>query len=149
VVYDSKSKAILRHCKIGNEGMLALLPQLSMTYARRRPMLCVERIASYGMPVGEEVFTTCIWVGRFIQAWDGQYRLVFRREVKLHLCGQSRAKDGNVRQALIDIFGPGKPKAIGTKKAPGPLYGFAGDEWAALGVAVVASTTAECERAPK
>ena len=62
--------------------------------------------------------------------------MVYRHEVKLHLCGSARAKDANVRQALIDRFGPGKELAIGRKAAPGPLYGMTGDCWAALGVAV-------------
>jgi len=47
-----------------------------------------------------------------------------------------RAKDANIRQALIDRYGPGKDKAIGQKKTPGPLYGFKSHEWAALAVAV-------------
>jgi hypothetical protein len=41
-----------------------------------------------------------------------------------------RAKDANIRQALIDKLG-----AVGTKKAPGPLYGISGHLWAALAVA--------------
>ncbi len=94
-------------------------------------------IASYGMPVGAEVFDTCVAIGRFVQLWgdDKALTLVFRREVKLHLCGQARAKDGNVRQALLDRFG-GKATAVGRKVTPGPLYGFAGDTWQALAVAV-------------
>jgi hypothetical protein len=77
-----------------------------------------------------------VWIGRFVEAWRGSYTLMFRREVKLHLCGQARAKDPNVRQALIDRFGPGREKAIGTKKQPGPLYGVSADVWSALAVAV-------------
>lgn len=102
--------------------------------------LAVEMIASYGMPVGAEVFETCVWIGRFIQAWNGPHELVYRRDVKLHLCGQARAKDGNVRQAIIDRFG-GKAKAIGNKKQPGPLYGVSGDIWQALGVALTFADT--------
>jgi hypothetical protein len=49
----------------------------------------------------------------------------------MHLCNSMRAKDANVRQALIDRFGP-----VGTKKQPGKLYGVATHYWAALGVAV-------------
>jgi hypothetical protein len=60
---------------------------------------------------------------------------VYRREVKTNLCGSMKAKDGNVRQALIDRFG-GKEKAIGKKKTPGPLYGFSADVWQALAVAI-------------
>ena len=98
--------------------------------------LAVEMIASYGMPVGAEVFETCVWVGRFIQAWPdfNTARRVFRRDVKLHLCGSARAKDANIRQALLDKLGP-----VGTKAAPGPLYGVKSHAWAAVGVAVTAA----------
>lgn len=98
--------------------------------------LAIEMIASYGMPVGAEVFETCVWIGRFQQAWSlpGATRLVYRRDVKLHLCGTPRAKDANVRQALIDLIGP-----QGTKKQPGPTYGVKSHAWAALGVAVTAA----------
>jgi len=107
-------------------------------------LLAVEMIASYGMPVGREVFETCVWIGRFAEAWahgGGEYRLVYRREVKLLHCNSARAKDANVRQALIDRFG-GKEKAIGRKAAPGPLYGVKGDAWAALAVGLTADPRA-------
>ena len=102
------------------------------TYAH---LLAIEMVASYGMPVGREVFETCVWIGRLIQAWPGhdEVRLVYRQDVKLELCGTARAKDLNVRQALIDRIG--RP---GTKRNPGPTYGVSGHMWAALGVAVVA-----------
>lgn len=97
--------------------------------------LAIEMIASYGMPVGREVFETCVWIGRFIQAWRGSYSYVYRKDVKLHLCGQPRAKDSNIRQALIDRYG-GKDVAIGKKNSPGPLYCCKADIWQALAVAV-------------
>lgn len=91
----------------------------------------VEMIASYGMPVGREVFETCVWIGRFIQAADVDTNIVYRKDVKMHLCNSPRAKDANIRRALIDKVGP-----VGTKKEPGPCYGVKKDIWAALGVAV-------------
>lgn len=98
-----------------------------------------EQIASYGMAVGAEVFETCVWTGRFIgavkAALAGEWDRLPRRDVKLHLCGQARAKDANIRQALIDRFG-GKEKAIGRKASPGPLFGIKADEWAALALAI-------------
>jgi len=93
--------------------------------------LAVEMIASYGMPVGKEVFETCVWIGRFLEAWNGDHTLIYRKDVKMHLCGSMRAKDANIRQALIDRFGP-----AGTKKAPGGTYGISKDVWSALAVAV-------------
>ena len=104
--------------------------------------MAIEMVASYGMAVGAEVFETCVWAGRFIQRWHEHRTVcaapirVYRRDVKLHLCGQARAKDANVRQALIDRFGPGKDKAIGKKASPGPLYGMKADVWQALALAV-------------
>ncbi len=94
--------------------------------------LVIEKIASYGMPVGEEVFETVFWSGRFAQAYGVERTTrITRIEVKSHICHSARAKDSNIRQALIDRFGP-----VGTKKAPGPMFGMAGDLWAALAVAV-------------
>lgn len=106
--------------------------------------LAIEMIASYGMAVGREVFETCVWIGRFQQAWHkpDETMLVYRKDVKLHLCGTSKAKDPNIRQALLDMFprtGGGKTPQIGTKGQPGPLYGVSSHAWAALGVAVTAA----------
>lgn len=103
--------------------------------------LVIESVESYGMPVGKTTFETCYWIGRFWQKWvshsiRSEVELVSRKQVKLHLCGTARAKDSNVRQALIDRFGPGKAKAIGLKKSPGPLYGFKSHLWSALAVGV-------------
>lgn len=98
--------------------------------------LAIEMVASYGMPVGRETFETVRWIGRFQQAWHSpeEVRLVYRRDVKLYLCGSMKAKDANVRQALIDKLGP-----VGTKAKPGPLYGVKSHAWSALAVAVTAA----------
>lgn len=117
---------------------VGILPneQIRSIFENRRTrgaVLAVEMIASYGMPVGREVFETCMWIGRFVECWGGEHALIYRRDVKHHLCNSAKAKDANVRQALLDRWG-GKA-AIGTKKAPGPLYGFAADMWSALAVA--------------
>ena len=57
-------------------------------------------------------------------------------EVKMNLCHSAKANDADIRQALIDRFGPGKQKAIGLKGSPGPLYGVSKHCWAALALAV-------------
>lgn len=118
-----------------------ILDLLRHTAADHR--LAIEMIASYGMPVGREVFETCVWIGRFQQTWHApaEVELVYRKDVKMHLCGTPRAKDPNVRQALIDLFQPtggGKTPQIGTKGQPGPLYGVSSHAWPALGVAITA-----------
>ena len=124
---------------VPNEQLLAMLRNLNKT-----DRVAIEMIACYGMPVGREVFETCLWIGRFIEAYEsthfGKAELIYRREVKLELCGSLKAKDANIRQALIDIFpqtGGGKTPAIGTKTKQGELYGMKSHLWAALGVAFV------------
>lgn len=107
----------------------------TMDWQERWGHLAVEMIASYGMPVGAETFESCVWIGRFIEAWTRDWSYVFRKDVKMHLCGSVRAKDGNIRQALLDRFG-GREAAVGRKAAPGPLYGISKDVWSALAVAV-------------
>lgn len=100
----------------------------------------IEMVQSFGMAVGREVFETVLWIGRFAEAWDWKQRqrnssvsaaLIYRTDIKMNLCHNTHAKDSNIRQALIDRFGP-----PGTKKNPGPTYGLSGDIWSAFAVAV-------------
>jgi hypothetical protein len=127
----------------GEEVLVSgLLPNPEMlTHIKRDESahMAIEMVASYGMAVGREVFETVRWIGRFQQAWrtPDAVHLVYRRDVKMHLCGNARAKDANIRQALIDLIGP-----VGKKAAPGPLYGVKSHAWSALAVAVTAQGTA-------
>ena len=106
--------------------------------------LVIEWVQSFGMPVGAEVFETCYWAGRFAEAFaPHEAHRLKRTTIKGHICGSARAKDANVRAALIERFGPTKAEAVGTKKKPGPLYGIKGDVWSALAVAM---TFADAER---
>lgn len=137
LLYSTKLHAPTRWEKIPNRVCWP-------AWAWKANRLAVEMVASYGMSVGAEVFETALWAGRFLERWEHQHategQLVYRADVKLHLCHSKRAKDSNVRQALIDRYG-GKQRAIGRKASPGPLYGLSGDGWAALGVAVTATET--------
>ena len=107
-------------------------------------LLVIEQVESYGMPVGREVFETVFWSGRFVEAWGGTFALMPRREVKLHLCRSSKATDGTIRQALIDLFG-GHDRAIGHKKMRGPLYDIKKDLWSCLGLGVTYTAHASTE----
>jgi hypothetical protein len=117
---------------VDNEVLRRMLTQ---ELFQEHDKVAIEMVASYGMPVGREVFETCVWIGRFVERCYRPAFLVYRKDVKLHLCGSARAKDGNIRQALIDKHGP-----CGTKKAPGKLYGISGHLWAALAVADYAAS---------
>jgi hypothetical protein len=104
-------------------------------------LVAVEMVASYGMPVGREVFETVLFTGRLVEradAWRHPTQLVYRKDVKLYLCQSARAKDANIKQALIDLLGP-----VGTKAQPGPLYGVKGHTWSALAVAAYADAHPE------
>lgn len=130
---------VLHHEHFANHELLKFLREAASLVPST--VLVVEQIAAMGMAVGADVFETCVWSGRFIEAWSGNFgsrpwARLKRHEIKIALCGSMKAKDPNIRQALIDRFGPGKDIAIGKKKTPGPLYGISGDEWSALAVAV-------------
>lgn len=104
----------------------------------------IEKVESFGMAVGAEVFETVFWSGRFAEAASPiPVDRIGRKKVKLHLCGSMKAKDANIRQALIDRYGG--PDAIGRKATPGPLYGISGDVWSALAVAITYTETKETQ----
>ena len=136
---------------VNDSGVMDNLDLLrGVRYGLTPDVLALEMVASYGMPVGRTVFETVLWTGRFFEAWewerDKDPTLVYRKDVKLHLCGSPKAKDPNVRQAILDRFprtGGGATPQIGTKTQPGPLYGISTHAWSALAVALyVADRTA-------
>ena len=103
-------------------------------------LVAIEMVASYGMPVGREVFETCVWIGRYqeiLTETDIDTELVVRARVKMHFCNSTAARDSNVTHALVDRFTPGaKNFGKGTKDAPGWFYGFHNDIWQAYALAV-------------
>ena len=137
-VYHPDTHVVREFAKVDNDMLRAIITASTVweyEYA-------VEMIASYGMPVGREVFETCLWVGRYqeiIHRYNKPFELIYRKDVKQHLCGNLKAKDSNIRQSIMDLFpatGGGKKPVIGTKAEPGPLYGVSNDVWAAVGVAL-------------
>lgn len=132
---------ILNGYKRDNNSVMDWLPVAYRLAAEPCRNLYIEQIASYGLPVGREVFDTCVWVGRFMQSWiemGGQVKLVLRGNIKKYFKAQ---KDSQVRQALLTRFGQ-----KGTKANPGLLYGVSGDVWQALALAVYAKDCLEIAR---
>lgn len=127
VVWHAPEKRILTKGIVPNDELLNLL----CVGFDDCIVMAIEMVQSFGMAVGAEVFETVFWIGRFCQEWPRVSTRIYRKDVKMFLCHSYRAKDQNIRQALIDKFGP-----QGTKKAPGILYGVSKHLWSALAVAV-------------
>jgi hypothetical protein len=132
------------------------MPPLSIDH------LVIESMVSYGQVVGDDVFETCRWIGRFEEVWlsrGGSVSFLRRAEVKKHVAESASAKDSGVRESLIRRWGgqevaiggavcracnrkkramPGCMKCLGTGDATpkGPLHGIASDVWSALAIAV-------------
>lgn len=137
VVWDGET--CIKAAIVPNTDMRSIL--LAGTY----DSCAIEMVACYGMAVGKEVFETCRWIGRFEEAITHTYqpgptKFVYRREIKSHFCHSAKAKDSNIRQAIVDRFG-GKDAAIGRKTTPGPLYGIKSHLWAALAIALYVQDT--------
>ena len=133
--------------KIEDKGICKndeLREKLSKMENKDGALLAVEMMASYGMAVGKTIFDTCVWIGRFLEIWGKNTKLVYRQDVKMCLCHSMKAKDSNIRQALIDRFpatGGGKCPQIGNTKQPGPLFGVSADIWSALAIAMYVAET--------
>lgn len=130
--------------KLDNELLLDALANNALGQAA--DIVAIEMVASYGMPVGADVFETCVWIGRFaqtIRVRTGRDPLLVKRHpVKLHHCHSAKAKDSNIAQALVDRFAPGQPnRGKGTKAEPGWFHGFAADIWQAYALAVYVADT--------
>ena len=128
-----ENERIISHFYEPNESALQILNP----WKNENVEIYCEMIASYGMPVGKSIFDTCLFIGRIIEALPS-VKLITRNVVKNAICNSSKAKDANIRQALIDIYGE-----VGTKKNQGGTFGMSGDKWAALAVATAAGRGAK------
>ena len=132
VVWDGE--AILDKMILPNIDIREYLTSIHVTNKiGKSGCLVIEMIQNLGMPaVGKVIFETVLWVGRFYEQFpENNAHRVYRIPVKLHHCHSARAKDANIRQALIDRFGP-----PGIKKDPGLTYKLNGQMWQACALAV-------------
>lgn len=122
--------SILQKGKISNEKLIDIIG----VQAQIQKYVAIEMIASYGMSVGQTVFDTCVWIGRFTERAihvGAVVNYIYRKDEKMNLCHTMKAKDTNIRQALIDRFG-----VVGKKASPGWFYGVSKDMWSAVAVGV-------------
>lgn len=133
VVVSDDLSLIVDKGKVDNHKLAVIIEDYCMK-TEVLTHVAIEMIASYGMAVGKTVFETCVWIGEFKRLFrDNGFKVtyIYRKDEKMCLCNSMKAKDANIRQALIDRFGD-----VGTKKNPGYFYGFKKDIWAAMSVAV-------------
>ena len=132
---DTDTYKPIKFGKILNEDLLKIVKE------EEYETLVYEEFQSYGMPVGQTTIASITWNGRYIQsALDRNKRVepIFRKEEKMCLCGTMKAKDSNIRQALIDRFAQFDFKnGKGTKAKKDFFYGFAKDSWSAFCIATV------------
>ena len=134
-IIEMPAFSVIEAGKVNNNDLLSEIPIITSTV----DMFAVEMIASYGMAVGKDIFETCVWIGRFLQASSMDANIVYRKDEKLHLCGDLRAKDTNIKQALINRFAKFDFKTgKGTKKNPDTFHGVSKDAWQAIAVGVTA-----------
>lgn len=107
--------------------------------------LVIEMFKSYGMPVGDSVLESCVWIGRFSQAWGKDVIFIPRKTVVTEICGLATAKDKHIRAAVFDFY-----RALTLKGIPnlgvsdknavyskfGCLKQIKNDLWAALALAL-------------
>jgi len=100
----------------------------------------IEMVSCYGLPVGKDVFTTVLWIGRFCQTIEdvignNKVTLLPRQRAKQVFYLGCNSNDSMIRYAIIKLYG-GKENALGNKAAPGPLYHIHYDLWQALALAI-------------
>jgi hypothetical protein len=173
-IKDDKECPVVDPGKVDN---LVVVDKIKEFIARYDPdsgsTIAIEFPQPRGQLASKELFKMIFWVGRFYEIAralglpDRAVRLCNRLDVKMHLCGDNRVKDGQVRQAVIDRFGgrdsisshvcqhcKGKGGAGRGKErkycgncggsgevTPGVLYRVSEDAWQALALAITFEET--------
>jgi len=158
VLFDNIDKRVIFSDDLRNEIILSILriegdfPMIPNVETWE--IFFVEDIESMGLVVGNSIFQTVKWIGRFIEAYEYSTKKkavgILRGDEKITLCGaktfvnpktgsRKAVTDANIKSAVIERFlplGGGKIPQVGTKKEPGPLYGVKGHCWQALAVLI-------------
>jgi len=123
-----------------NKDIFKIILKFSVT--NPRIIIVIEDIVSYGMAIGQTTIETIKYIGRFHQkALDLNLKNIYfidRPSIKLNLCHNRTAKDGNVIRSLKNRFGE-----FGTIKNQQPLYklkgmpsGMLNHVWSALALSI-------------
>lgn len=131
VEMDGNGRIILADKEVPNEEVLNTMRTLWPGVA-----VAIEMMSFQGPSrmVGAETFETCVWIGRFEEAAHPCKTALVTRSAVLKALGAKN--DSQVAFALRELYG-GQKTAVGSKRAPGPLYGVSGHAWQALACGVV------------
>ena len=134
VIMDYNPFTLYEFGKINNEELLDIVK------SKNYEVLVYEEFQCYGMPIGKSTIQSITWNGRYIQsALDRGITVdfIYRAEEKMSLCNSMKAKDSNIRQALIDRFANFDFKnGKGTAKNKDVFYGVTKDVWSAIAIGV-------------
>lgn len=126
-VIDDKQN-IIKFGKVDNEEMLKLICFITLS---DRYKIAIEKICNYGFRVGQSVFDTCFWSGRFFEnAIDSKPVMVGRKAVITALTNNPNGNDKLIRETMISRYGK-----QGNAKNKGKTYGISKDVWSALAIA--------------
>lgn len=132
--FDKDDINLLSFGKIANDTLMQIIKNDDYDH------LVYEQFQSFGMAIGESTIESILWNGRLIQAAIDRsipVDRIYRKEEKLCICNTLRAKDANIRQALIDRYAKtDKKNGKGTKKEPDVFFGVKKDVWSAIAVGV-------------
>ena len=137
VVYDTVARRVLAAASTLDVRTALEWAADRTPYDHTHDVVCIEQVMSTGQ-AGNDLLRTAEVCGRLYQrATDDSTAsvvLIPRRAVCSMLGITGKGKDAQVRDVLIEMHGGSKRAAVGTKLAPGPLYGVSGHAWQALGV---------------
>lgn len=140
---DADTLRPIQFGKVNNYDLLDIFTDIFHDYKDTEMHVAIEMIKNYGMSVGQTVFDTCVFIGRFwenLERFNSQVKrkiYIYRQEEKMCICHSMKANDTTIRQALIDRFAPDEPNhGKGTKKNRGFFYGFHRDCWSAYAIAI-------------
>lgn len=127
-----------------NDEVLHRIAASREVYRRALYRVAIERFAFSGGNAGMETFDACHWGGRMAQTavrFGADVYRPFRRDAIIAAVGKAvRGKtDSAVITGICQLYGGDRSKVVGTKKAPGPLYGFKSHIWAAMAVLLAAA----------
>ena len=140
IIYNSEKNKIIEKNILPNDEFLEAIIRAGSENLFSE--VAIEKLHSMGMAVGQTTFDTIFMNGRIYQAMRDHLNLIPtlypRHDIKMHLCMTTRAKDGNIRMALVNRFGDPS-----TKKNPHDKFNeltdgiyFGTHFWSCLAVAM-------------